>query len=90
MNKRECKKYVRRAFYELCSRNMTKNPTNLEICMKKVINEDTRKYMAYGKMAMYNLNNSATVITAKQLIEEIDVIPKIYNEIDLINKAERL
>lgn len=90
MNKRECKKYIRRAFDNLCANNMTKNPKNLEICMRRIIKEESRKYIAYGKMAMYILNNSANNITANQLIKEIDIIPRLYNEIDLINKTERM
>lgn len=90
MNKRECKKYIKQAFHVLSSQNMSMNPKNLEICMKKVIKQEERIYVAYGKMAMYLLNNSATDITAKQLAEEIDVIPRIYSEIDLVNKTESM
>lgn len=90
MNKRECKKYIKQAFNKLSLQNMEINPKNLEICMKRVIKEEERIYVAYGKMAMYLLNNSATEITAKQLAEEVDIIPRVYNEIDLINKTESM
>lgn len=88
MNKTECKKYVRKAFNKMKANNMELTPKNMEKCMREVINNETRLYVAYGKMAMHILNNSATTISAKQLVSEIDVIPKLYDEVNLINNTE--
>lgn len=52
---------------------------NLSRCMKEKIKEEARLYIAYGKMATYILNNSGTSITAKDLVNEIDIIPGLYN-----------
>lgn len=47
--------------------------------MKEKIKEEARLYIAYGKMVTYILNNSGTSITAKDLVNEIDIIPGLYN-----------
>ena len=90
MNKVECKKYIRRAFRKMKSQNKSMTPQNLAIEMERVIKEETSIYIAYGKIAMHLLNKSANEITAKQLASEIDVIPTVYNNREIVLNAERL
>jgi len=90
MNKNECKKYINRACCRLLSQNKSMTSENLEIEMKKVINDEADVYIAYGKLAIHNLKKSATEITIRELLKQIDVIPKIYNQIDVIIKSKKL
>lgn len=90
MNKNECKKYINRACCRLLSQNKSMTSENLEIEMKKVINDEADVYIAYGKLAIHNLNKSATEITIRELLKQIDVIPKIYNPKDIIIKSKKI
>lgn len=90
MNKNECKKYIKRAYYRMFSQNKSMTVGNLEIEMKKVINDEADTYIAYGKIAIHNLNKSATEITAKELECQIDVIPKIYTKSQVIEKTKKM
>lgn len=90
MNKVECKKYIRRAYQQLIAHNKSMTPENIEIELKNVLNEESKIYIAYSKLAMHNLNRSATEITAKQLTKQIDVIKKLYSPMDVISKSKIL
>lgn len=90
MNKIECKKYIRKAFRKMKNQNKSMTPQNLAIEMERAIKEDSSMYIAYGKIAMHLLNKSATQITAKQLVSEVDVIPIIYNSEEIILNAKKL
>ena len=90
MNKNECKKYLRRAFWNLEKKNKDMTPKNLEIEMEREIRGDGALYIAYGKIAMHLLNKSATEITAKQLETEIDTIPSVYSDSEIILKSKNL
>ena len=84
MNKQECKKYLKRAYYSLIKQSKSMTPENIEIAMKN----ESEIYIAYAKLAMHNLNNSATVITANQLAAQIDIIPRIYKQQDVVEKSK--
>lgn len=90
MNKVECKKYLKKAFDSIKAQNKSITINNLENEMKNIINCEINLYIAYSKLALHTLLNSGTTITTKSLIEELEVIPKIYNEIDAIKKSEKL
>lgn len=90
MNKNECKKYIKRAFNRMKIQSKSMTPENIAIEMKREIDNESEIYIAYAKLAMHNLNNSATEITAKQLAMQIDVVPQIYNPIDAIIKSKSL
>lgn len=90
MNKNECKKYIRKSYEKLINQSLTMNPENLANEMEKVIKNESRIYIAYAKLAMHHLNKSATDITAKQLLAQIDVISKIYDQTDILLKAENI
>lgn len=90
MNKVECKKYIRRAFRKMKNQNKSMIPQNLAIEMERAIKEETSIYIAYGKIAMHLLSKSATQITAKQLASEVDVIPTIYSNSEIILKSKNL
>lgn len=90
MNKIECKKYIRKAFRKMKNQNKSMTPQNLAIEMERAIKEDSSMYIAYGKIAMHLLNKSATQITAKQLVSEVDVIPIIYNSEEIVLNAKKL
>lgn len=90
MNKNECKKYLKKAFYTMLhqGKNMTEN--NLEIEMNKIIADEAKVYISYGKLAMHILTNSATEISAKQLIAQIDIIPKLFTKQQVLDKAKKI
>lgn len=90
MNKNECKKYIKRAFNRLKDQNKSVTPINLEIEMQREIKTESDLYIAYSKMALYTLLNSATDITAKHLTNEIDVMPRLYSKYEVIIKANNL
>lgn len=90
MNKHECKKYIKRAYDRLRIQSKSMTPENIAIEMERVINSESRIYVAYAKLAMYNLNHSANEINAKQLMAQVDVIPKIYDQSDILIKAENI
>lgn len=90
MNKQECKKYIKRAYYRLIKQSKSMTPENIAIAMKNEIDYESEIYIAYAKLAMHNLNNSATVITAKQLAAQIDVIPRIYKQQEVAGKFKNI
>lgn len=90
MNKIECKKYIRRAFKKIERQNKSITPQSLELAMLKEINEEKDLYIAYGKIAINNLKHSANIITADELSKQVDVIERIYTEIDILTKAKKL
>lgn len=90
MNKNECKKYIRKAFNNMKAQNKSITIKNLENEMLNLIDEDKELYIAYGKMALYTLLNSASIITDKDLEKEIDVLKIIYKDEKIVNKASNL
>lgn len=88
MNKVECKKYIRKALKKISAKNISINEDNLERCMQEVINEESRLYIAYGKMALRILEKSATDINSSTLIGELDVIPRLYSDYEIIYLTE--
>ena len=90
MNKHECKKYIKRAYDRLRVQSKRMTPENIAIEMERVIKSESKIYIAYAKLAMYNLNHSANEINAKQLMAQVDVIPKIYDQSDILIKAENI
>ena len=90
MNKHECKKYIKRAYDSLKAQSKRMTPENIAIEMESIINSESKIYIAYAKLAMYNLNHSAGEINAQQLLAQVDVIPKIYNQSDILIKAENI
>ena len=90
MNRYECKKYLRRAYKRLVIQSKPMNPENIAVEMQKEIEKESKKYIAYAKLAIHNLNKSATKIDTKQLTSQIDVIDKIYNFTDMLSKIEKM
>lgn len=90
MDKKECKKYIKRACNRLLKQNQKITIKNLEKEMENEIRKESEIYISYAKIALDTLLNSATVITANQLSEEIDVIDNIYKLPDIISKSKRL
>ena len=90
MNKQECKKYIKRAFKELEKQknNITLEDFKLEIM--KQISKDNDLYVSSAMLAFHTILNSANEINAKQVTEEIDVIPEIYNESEIVIIAKNL
>lgn len=90
MNKQECKKYLKRAYKKIEEQNKSITPSNIEIEMRKQIKAEEEIYIAYSKMALHTLLHSATIITTKHLEEEIDTMDELYNEVEIIIKANSL
>lgn len=91
MNKSNCKKYLRNAYRQIIANNKEITPENIENEMIKVINKEAKEYIAYAKIAVDNMKNSAnSIITLNDLLGEIDFLPKIYTKYAAIEKAEKL
>lgn len=90
MDKKECKKYVKRACNRLLNNKQKITIKNLEREMENEIKKESEIYISYAKIALDTLINSATTITANQLSEEIDIIDNIYTLPDIISKSKRL
>ena len=86
MNKQECKKYIKRAYKNLINSNKEITPDNIENEMIKEIKKQGSEYIAFSKLAVSNMLSSAnTTITLNDLLEEIDVLVKIYPQIPRLN-----
>ncbi len=91
MNKKECKKYVRRAYKRLVELNKSLDEENIEQEMKNVLEEQMKEYIAYSKIAVRNMNNSGNLeITLKDILAQIDILPKIYPKYKAIDIANKL
>lgn len=86
MNKQDCKKYIKRAYKNLINSNKEITPDNMEKEMIKEIKKQGSEYIAYSKIAVSNMLNSAnSMITLNDLLEEIDVLVKIYPHTPRLN-----
>ena len=90
MNKQECKKYFKNDYKKIIEQNKNLNTKNIEFEMKNVAKEQLTEYIAYSKIAVNNMKSSGNLkITLKDLLAQIDILPKIYskeNAIDVANK----
>ena len=87
MNKQDCKKYIKRAYKNLIDSNKEITPDNMEKEMIKEIKKQGSEYIAYSKIAVSNMLNSAnSLITLNDLLEEIDVLVKIYPHTPKLNR----
>ena len=78
MNKQECKKYIRRAYKKIIDFN-------------KSLNEQIEEYIAYSKIAVHNMKHSGNIeITLKDLLSQVDILPKIYTKFDAITASKKL
>ncbi len=87
MNKQDCKKYIKRAYKNLINSYKEITPDNMEKEMIKEIKKQGSEYIAYSKIAVSNMLNSAnSLITLNDLLEEIDVLVKIYPHTPKLNR----
>lgn len=87
MNKQDCKKYIKRAYKNLINSNKEITPDNMENEMIKEIKKQGSEYIAYSKIAVSNMLNSAnSLLTLNDLLEEIDVLVKIYPHTPKLNR----
>ena len=87
MNKQDCKKYIKRAYKNLINSNKEITPDNMEKEMIKEIKKQGSEYIAYSKITVSNMLNSAnSLITLNDLLEEIDVLVKIYPHTPKLNR----
>lgn len=87
MNKQDCKKYIKRAYKNLINSNKEITPDNMEKEMIKEIKKQGSEYIAYSKIAVSNMLNSAnSLISLNDLLEEIDVLVKIYPHTPKLNR----
>ena len=87
MNMQDCKKYIKRAYKNLINSNKEITPDNMEKEMIKEIKKQGSEYIAYSKIAVSNMLNSAnSLITLNDLLEEIDVLVKIYPHTPKLNR----
>lgn len=90
MNKTELKKYIKRAYARMKYQSKAMTPENIAIEMDREIKNESKIYIAYAKVAIHDLNKSASDITAKQLVSEINCLAKIYNQQDVMRKSQTL
>lgn len=90
MNKRECKKYIRKAFSNLKAQSKEISTSSLSLEMEKVIDQEKQVYIAYAKIGLYLIENSANEVTSNEVIKEIDIIPQIYSLDDLLKNAKTI
>ncbi len=91
MNKQECKKYLKRAYKRIMEYNKSLNTTNIEYEMENVTKEQMTEYIAYSKIAIHNMQKSGNLeIKLKDLLSQIDILPKIYSKDQAINTADKL
>ena len=91
MNKNDCKKYLKRAFKKIKENKEKLNVKSIEYYMKKVTDDQMKEYISYSKIAMNNLTNSGNIeITLKDLLEEIDILPRVYTKDEAISTANKL
>ena len=87
MNRQDCKKYIKRAYKNLINSNKEITSDNMEKEMIKEIKKQGSEYIAYSKIAVSNMLNSAnSLITLNDLLEEIDVLVKIYPHTPKLNR----
>jgi len=90
MNKAECKKYLNRAYKNLHNRGIEINIENVETEIKNEMKTEYKFIIPYCKVAINTLKNSATKITGKELINEIDVIARLYKFEQVLDAAKKL
>lgn len=90
MNKNECKKYLKRTVKKLLINNHDLTIQNLKTQMQVEIEKDSSIYIAYSLIALHTLQNSTSLLTAKELEREIDVVTKLYDKQEAIIKAKNL
>ncbi len=71
--------------------NKSLNTTNIEYEMENVTKEQMTEYIAYSKIAIHNMQKSGNLeIKLKDLLSQIDILPKIYSKDQAINTANKL
>lgn len=91
MNKTECKKILKKAYRQAIAHNKSITPSSIEEEIKVVINEHSLEYIAYSKLAINNMQHSANdTITLKDLLAEIDILPRIYTKRLAIEKSKNI
>lgn len=90
MNKYQCKKYIKKAYCNIKEQNKTLTIENLEMEIKRQIEKEAGIYIDCAKIALNNLSHSANDISAKDLIEQVDVILRLYNERQIVLEANKL
>lgn len=91
MNKSECKKYLRKAYKKVIVHGKDITPKNIEEDMKRILEEQGQEYIAYSKIAVRNIQNSANgTIDLKNLLGEIDILPQIYTKVMAIDRAKNI
>lgn len=91
MNRKECKKYIRKAYKRIQNLKKTLNEENIEQEMKNVLEEEMAEYIAYSKIAVHNMKNSGNLeIRLKDILSEIDILPTIYPQYTAISVANKL
>ena len=91
MNKQECKKNLKRAYKKIKKHNKSLDVENIEFEIEMVVREQMNEYIAYSKIAIYNMIKSGNIeITLKDLLSEIDILPTIYSKDKAIEIAKKL
>ena len=91
MNKQECKKYFKKAYKKIIEQNKNLNTKSIVFEMKNFAKEQFTEYIAYSKIAVNNMKSSGNLkITLKDLLAQIDILPKIYSKERAINVANKL
>ena len=91
MNKAECKKYLKRAYKMTLLHKKSITPKNIEDELRKDMEEQGEEYIACSKIAVSNMQQCANdVITLKDLMREIDILPDIYTARAAIDYGKKI
>lgn len=91
MDKKDCKKYIKRAYKKIILNKEILNVKSIEHYMKNVTEEQMIEYISYSKIAINNMLNSGNIeITLKDLLGQIDILPQVYTKNDAIFTANKL
>lgn len=91
MNKNLCKQYLRKAYKNAIKHGKLINEKNIEDEMRNIIKEQNELYIAYSKIAVYTIRNSANQpIVLPDLIMQIDILPDIYTPYEARRRSEEI
>lgn len=91
MNKEVCKRYLTKAYKRIEKDNKSLNEKNIEYELRNLFDDQIKEYIAYSKIALCNMKRSGNLeITLKDLLLQIDTLPRIYNTKEAIKVANQL
>lgn len=82
--------YVELAIFELKKEGMEITTTALEERLDTILDKNKKIIIAYAKVALDNIRNSANGVTIKEMEAQIQVLRDLYTPEKLIERANKL